>query len=183
MFSLLCKAGHFLPLVVDPCNEADAARGREGRRKGDEKAEWWLQDHVGVHPTPRIVSHLGSLKASPGLLGKDNQNWPPRLRCHPPSGKKRRSREANKLAVALGFSIPLLYGQRGGRRICVPQTGRVRIASKNVGLQGRMRMEDVKSPSGNLSVGLEGWKESLVIKTPGSFKGATLNVRGETFHQ
>ena len=96
VFSLLCKAGHFLPLVVDPCNEADAARGREGRRKGDEKAEWWLQDHVGVHPTPRIVSHLGSLKASPGLLGKDNQNWPPRLRCHPPSRKKRRSSEANK---------------------------------------------------------------------------------------
>lgn len=34
VFSLLCKAGHFLPLVVDPCNEADAA----SRRKGDEKA-------------------------------------------------------------------------------------------------------------------------------------------------
>lgn len=52
------------------CNEADAARGREGRPKGDEKAEWWLQDHVGVLSNPRIVSHLGSLKASPGAPGQ-----------------------------------------------------------------------------------------------------------------
>ena len=59
----------------------------------------------------------------------------------------------------------------------------MRLALKNVGLRGRMRIEDFKSPSGNPSVGLEGSKQSLEIKTTCSFKDATLNVKGEGIHQ
>lgn len=38
---------------------------------GDEKAEWWLQDHVGVHL--RIVSHLGGrFKGFPGFCADED---------------------------------------------------------------------------------------------------------------
>lgn len=49
--------------------EREKDRWKERVRRGwegGEKAEWWLQDHVGVHL--RIVSHLGSLKAFQGSV-------------------------------------------------------------------------------------------------------------------